>query len=220
MLGSRTGLGCREDDLTYVRFPVGAAAKAAGVRPGDHIVAIDGIPLSRSCRSRERSPRRARDPDTDYALFGPILRKQRAGRVSTSPSRSPKAEMRDIKVRPASSRSSRPRARSASDADFARGRRPAAHRHLPVPAVRGVAPSPPQLARPDQLDPVAGDSADDRCRSSRPRPSSAYIAHVPRMDQRAFTTSATSCLLAGILLFPYGQSVVARGRYAGPSAAF
>src|SRR3954468_19014495 len=41
MLGSRTGLVLSEDDLTYVRFPIGAVAKAAGVRPGDHIVAID-----------------------------------------------------------------------------------------------------------------------------------------------------------------------------------
>ena len=47
MLGSRTGLVLSEDDLTYVRFPIGAAAKAAGVRPGDHIIAIDGIPLSK-----------------------------------------------------------------------------------------------------------------------------------------------------------------------------
>ena len=54
------------------------------------------------------------------------------------------------------------RARGRTDADFARGRRPAAHRHLPVPAVRGVDPSPAQARRPDQLGPVAGDSADDR----------------------------------------------------------
>src|SRR5947209_1672406 len=43
MLGSRVGLVLDQDNLTRVRFPVGSAAKAAGVEAGDHIVAIDGI---------------------------------------------------------------------------------------------------------------------------------------------------------------------------------
>src|SRR5215211_4469266 len=32
--GSRIGLALSEDDLTHVRFPVGQAAKAAGVKSG------------------------------------------------------------------------------------------------------------------------------------------------------------------------------------------
>ena len=44
MLGSRVGLVLSKDDLTSVRFPVGSAAEAAGIEPGDKIVAtIDGI---------------------------------------------------------------------------------------------------------------------------------------------------------------------------------
>src|SRR5688572_8017489 len=39
MLGSRAGLVLSEDDLTRVRFPVGAGARAAGVRPGEDIIA-------------------------------------------------------------------------------------------------------------------------------------------------------------------------------------
>ncbi len=79
MLGSRTGLVLSEDDLTYVRFPIGAAAKAAGVRPGDHIVAIDGIPLSKVVPLSPSETRQG--TDTDYALFGPVHPKQRAGRA-------------------------------------------------------------------------------------------------------------------------------------------
>jgi hypothetical protein len=74
MLGSRAGLVLSRDDLTAVRFPVGAAAKAAGVEPGDKIVAIDGLPVARSV---PLDPKLAIGPghatDTDYALFQSIL---------------------------------------------------------------------------------------------------------------------------------------------------
>src|SRR3954453_9042758 len=71
MLGSRSGLVLSEDDLTRVRFPLSAAAKAAGVQPGDHIVAIDGIPLSKAVPLSPAAAGQA--TDTDYALFGPII---------------------------------------------------------------------------------------------------------------------------------------------------
>ena len=51
MVGSRAGLVLNEDDLTKVRFAVGAAARNAGIQPGDDITAINGIAVSRSCRS-------------------------------------------------------------------------------------------------------------------------------------------------------------------------
>jgi|tagenome__1003787_1003787.scaffolds.fasta_scaffold20989356_2 hypothetical protein len=74
MLGSRAGLVLSTDDLTYVRFPVGAAAKAAGVQPGDKIVAIDGLPVSSFVPP---DPKKAVGPghatDTDYALFGSLI---------------------------------------------------------------------------------------------------------------------------------------------------
>ena len=74
IVGGRAGLALDEDDLTRVRFPVGAQAKAAGVRPGDDIVAIDGldvagvVPVSRRGRSRPNDA-----TETDYVLFSPIL---------------------------------------------------------------------------------------------------------------------------------------------------
>src|SRR5207302_3700959 len=74
MLGSRAGLVLSANNLTYVRFPVGSAAKAAGVEPGDKIVAIEGLPVAQSV---PLDPRRAIGPghatDTDYALFQSII---------------------------------------------------------------------------------------------------------------------------------------------------
>src|SRR5437879_3079315 len=46
MIGSRAGLALSRADLTYVRFPVGDAARAAGIQSGDKIVGIDGVPVS------------------------------------------------------------------------------------------------------------------------------------------------------------------------------
>ena len=70
MPGSRAGLVLSANDLTYVRFPVGSAAKAAGVEPGDKIVAIEGLPVAKSV---PLDPKQAVGPghatDTDYALF-------------------------------------------------------------------------------------------------------------------------------------------------------
>ena len=46
IVGSRAGIALDEDDLTKVRFAIGPEAKAAGVRPGDDIVAIDGLEVA------------------------------------------------------------------------------------------------------------------------------------------------------------------------------
>src|SRR5919107_1196228 len=45
MLGSRGGFAVAPQDATRVRFVVGPAAAEAGLRKGDHIVAIYGVPL-------------------------------------------------------------------------------------------------------------------------------------------------------------------------------
>ena len=70
--------------------------------------------------------------------------------------------------------------------------RPAARPRLPVPAVGGLAASPPQLARRGQLDPVARGAADDRRRAAVvdvPRARSAFRAGSTSRS----STSATSC---------------------------
>jgi hypothetical protein len=45
MVGSRAGIAVAEHDATRIRFPVGPYARDAGIRAGDDIVAIYGLPL-------------------------------------------------------------------------------------------------------------------------------------------------------------------------------
>ena len=74
IVGSRVGLALSEDDLTHVRFAVGTAAKQAGVKPGDDIVAIDGTPVAKVVPISKRGLARPNDAtDMDYALFTPII---------------------------------------------------------------------------------------------------------------------------------------------------
>jgi hypothetical protein len=74
IVGSRAGLALDEDDLTRVRFPIGPEAKAAGVRRGDDIVAIDGLEVADVVPISRRGRARANDAtETDYVLFSPIL---------------------------------------------------------------------------------------------------------------------------------------------------
>ena len=74
MIGSRAGLVLSRADLTDVRFPVGEAAEKAGVEPGDKIIGIDGVPVSTFV---PLDPKQAVGPghatDTDYALFQSII---------------------------------------------------------------------------------------------------------------------------------------------------
>jgi len=54
MLGSRAGISVSEMDATQIRFTVGPDAAKAGVEPGDHIVAVFGVPLPRQMPISER----------------------------------------------------------------------------------------------------------------------------------------------------------------------
>ena len=74
MLGSRAGLALSEDDLTRVRFPIGDVARAAGVQRGDDIVAISGVPVAKKVPISPGAMQRPNDAtDSDYALFSPII---------------------------------------------------------------------------------------------------------------------------------------------------
>ncbi len=74
VLGSRAGLALEPDNLTLIRFPVGPKATAAGIKPGDRIVAIDGVPVSPVVPlPGSRAEAKAKTTDADYALFGDLL---------------------------------------------------------------------------------------------------------------------------------------------------
>ncbi|HEX8063636.1 MAG TPA: hypothetical protein VF535_10510 [Allosphingosinicella sp.] len=72
--GSRAGLALAQGDLTRIRFPVGPAAAAAGIRPGDDIVAIDTLPVSPQV-AMPGSPGRpaGAGTETDQLLFNDLL---------------------------------------------------------------------------------------------------------------------------------------------------
>jgi hypothetical protein len=74
MVGSRAGLVLSEDDLTQVRFPVGEAARAAGIKPGDDIIAINTVPIAKVVPISESGMARPNDAtDADYALFSALI---------------------------------------------------------------------------------------------------------------------------------------------------
>ncbi len=100
MLGSRIGLVLSHDDLTQVRFPVGSAAKAAGVRPGDDIVAIDGTPIAKVVPISERGMAQPHDAtEADYALFANIVEGGDETEMQIT-LRSADGAQRDFRVRP------------------------------------------------------------------------------------------------------------------------
>lgn len=71
--GSRAGLGLARDDLTRIRFPVGPAAAAAGIRAGDEIAAIDTIPVSPVVRLPSPADPQGAGTETDQLLFGDLI---------------------------------------------------------------------------------------------------------------------------------------------------
>lgn len=99
MLGSRAGLVLSADDLTHVRFAIGAATEDAGVQPGDKIIAIEGLPLSNVIpEDKRRAVGPGHATDTDYALFGPILEGNQPVDLDLT-LRSPSGQVRDYHVR-------------------------------------------------------------------------------------------------------------------------
>jgi hypothetical protein len=72
MLGSRAGFGAAPQDATYIRFTIGRESAAAGIRPGDHIVAIYGLPLPKVMPVTEEAlAKNAEDPA--YIAMGNLL---------------------------------------------------------------------------------------------------------------------------------------------------
>ena len=72
LLGSRAGFAVSPSDATRVRFTVGPQAKDGGIVPGDHIIAIYGIPLPRSMPTDQEVLAQHSD-DGAYIAMGNLL---------------------------------------------------------------------------------------------------------------------------------------------------
>ena len=72
LIGSRAGFAVAPRDATLVRFTVGPASRASGIRPGDHIVAIYGLPLPPSMPVNEATLAAHAD-DPAYIAMGNLL---------------------------------------------------------------------------------------------------------------------------------------------------
>ena len=72
LLGSRAGFAVSPRDATTVRFTVGPDADKAGIRPGDHIIAIYGLPLPRNMPFTEEDFAKHGD-DPAYITMGNLL---------------------------------------------------------------------------------------------------------------------------------------------------
>ena len=72
LLGSRTGLAVAVSDATLIRYTVGPEAQSQGVRKGDKIVAIYGIPLPRTMPWTEQDFAQRSD-DPAYILMSNLL---------------------------------------------------------------------------------------------------------------------------------------------------
>ena len=202
--GSRVGLGLSEDDLTTVRFPVGKAAKAAGIRSGDDIVAINGLPIAKVVPISKRGLAQPHDAtETDYAMFTPIIEGVDDSEYSL-----------------------RLRSKDGSERDFTVK---AGEQHI-AEAARSVGLPPVLLSVVDLLHvltyPLLLFAAWILHRRKREdlissvlslavlltiiseQPSSAFlifVAHVPEWLHQRIYDLGNICLLASILLFPFGD---------------
>lgn len=96
LLGSRAGFAVSPRDATLVRFTVGPAAGSAGISPGDHIIAIYGLPLPRTMPVNEEAlAANANDPA--YIAMGNLLFGTDQSEVPLT-IRDPDGRVRDVTV--------------------------------------------------------------------------------------------------------------------------
>ena len=200
MVGSRAGLVLSKDDLTQVRFPVGSAAQAAGVQPGDKIVAIEGLPLSRTVPLDRR---KAKATDTDYALFSPIIEGSQPIDLNLT-LRSPSGDVREYRVRTGE--------QHIEQAASSRGLSPALLKvvdlfHvLTYPFLLFAAWLLHRRKRHDLVSSILSLAVLLTMASEQPSATFlGYVAHIPVSWHRHLYDLGNICLLAGIFLFPFGQ---------------
>ncbi|HZC38248.1 MAG TPA: hypothetical protein VE221_06205 [Sphingomicrobium sp.] len=205
MLGSRAGLVLSQNDLTLVRFPVGSAAKAAGVEPGDKIIAIEGLPVARYV---PLDPKRAMGPghatDTDYALFSPIIDGGGQAIDLDLTLRSPAGEVRQFHVRTGeqhideAARSLHLTPAMLSIVDL--------FHILTYPFLLFAAWILHRRKREDLISSVLSLAVLLTIGSEQPSASFlSFIAQIPERWHSHLYDLGNICLIAGILLFPHGQ---------------
>ncbi len=204
MLGSRAGLVLSQDDLTRVRFPVGKAAIAAGVESGDKIVAIEGLPVSAVVPldpTLSKGP--VRPTETDYALFAPIIEGDQPIDLDLTV-RSPEGQLRHVQVRTGE--------QHIEQAARAAGLSPAMlsvvdlFHVLTYPFLLFAAWLLHRRKREDLISSILSLAVLLTISSEQPSASFlSFVAHVPESWHRHLYDLGNMCLLAGILLFPFGQ---------------
>jgi len=96
VLGSHAGFAVALGDATRVRFTVGPEAKAAGIVPGDHIIAIFGLPLPEHMPIAEEELGR-RSNDASYTLMDNLLNGTDEEQLPLTV-RDPDGKVRDVTV--------------------------------------------------------------------------------------------------------------------------
>lgn len=96
LLGSRAGFAVAPRDATRVRFTVGPRLAKAGVRAGDHIVAIYGLPLPKVMPMNEQALAEHAD-DPAYIAMGNLLYSADDSEVPLT-LQSPDGRVRDVVV--------------------------------------------------------------------------------------------------------------------------
>lgn len=201
MLGSRSGLVLAENDLTHARFAVGSAAKAAGIEPGDEIVAIDGIPLSKDVPLSPDAT--SQGNDVDYALFGPIIQGTEPITLDLT-LRSKGGEVRHYRAQTSE--------KHIEEAALELGLAPTflsivdLLHVLTYPFLLFAAWMLHRRKRDDLISSVL--SLAILLTMASEQPSAAFltfVAHVPEWLHQRLYDLGNICLLAGILLFPFGQ---------------
>lgn len=96
LLGSRAGFAVSPRDATQIRFVVGPSARDVGLRPGDDIVAIYGIPLPKVMPVNEEALAQ-NDEDPAYIMMGNLLYGTDESEVPLTV-RDPDGKVRDVTV--------------------------------------------------------------------------------------------------------------------------
>jgi hypothetical protein len=201
LLGSRAGFAVSPRDATLVRFPVGPDAQNAGIKRGDHIVAVYGLPLPRTMPMDEETIAEHQE-DPAYIAMGNLLFGTDNSEVPLT-IRAPDGQVRDVTVTTgeqhidagAKALGIPPRLLSFIDL-------------LPVLAYPFLVWAAWMLHRRNSRDVVSSIlSLAVLLTIAAEQPSSVFLASVgiPRWINVAMYDLGNVLLLAGILLFPHGN---------------